>query len=70
MKKKRIDKRPETANKQERIGDWEGDTIVGKEKKIHILTNVERRITKEVYDKKHQEYQEKIEILEMEMSEH
>jgi IS30 family transposase len=43
MKKKRIDKRPSVVEKRERIGDWEGDTIVGKEKKIHILTHVERK---------------------------
>ena len=42
MKKKRIDKRPPIANKRERIGDWEGDTIVGKDK-VHILTHVERK---------------------------
>jgi len=43
LKKKRIDKRPEIVEKRERIGDWEGDTIVGKEKTIHILTHVERK---------------------------
>lgn len=42
-KKKRIDKRPEIVEKRDRIGDWEGDTIVGGEKTIHILTHVERK---------------------------
>ncbi|MDF1498054.1 MAG: IS30 family transposase [Patescibacteria group bacterium] len=42
-KKKRIDTRPEIVKTRERIGDWEGDTIVGKEKTIHILTHVERK---------------------------
>lgn len=43
LKKKRIDKRPEIVEKRERIGDWEGDTIIGREKTIHILTHVERK---------------------------
>ena len=42
-KKKRIDKRPKEVETKERIGDWEGDTIVGKEKTIHILTHVDRK---------------------------
>jgi IS30 family transposase len=42
QKKRRIDKRPEIVNSRARIGDWEGDTIVGKDKS-HILTNVERK---------------------------
>jgi len=42
-KKKRIDVRPEIVEKRSRIGDWEGDTIVGKERTIHILTHVERK---------------------------
>lgn len=37
-KKKRIDARPKIVEKKGRIGDWEGDTIVGKEKTVHILT--------------------------------
>jgi IS30 family transposase len=41
-KKKRIDKRPEAVEKRSRIGDWEGDTILGKDRK-HILTHVERK---------------------------
>ena len=43
QKKKRIDKRPEIVEKRERLGDWEGDTIIGKERTIHILTHVERK---------------------------
>ncbi len=42
-KKKRIDVRPKIVEKRSRIGDWEGDTIVGGEKTIHILTHVERK---------------------------
>ncbi len=41
-KKKRIDKRPKIVEKRGRIGDWEGDTIVGKDKS-HILTHVDRK---------------------------
>jgi len=43
LKKKRIDKRPKIVEKRKRIGDWEGDTIVGQEKTMHILTHVERK---------------------------
>ena len=42
-KKKRIDIRPKIVEKRGRIGDWEGDTIVGGEKTIHILTHLERK---------------------------
>jgi len=41
-KKKRIDKRPAIVAIKGRIGDWEGDTILGKDKK-HILTHTERK---------------------------
>lgn len=41
-KKRRIDKRPAIVEKRGRIGDWEGDTILGKDKN-HILTHVERK---------------------------
>jgi IS30 family transposase len=41
-KKKRIDTRPEIVETKERIGDWEGDTIVGSDKN-HILTHTERK---------------------------
>ncbi|MFH1780425.1 MAG: IS30 family transposase [Candidatus Nealsonbacteria bacterium] len=43
LKKKRIDKRSKIVEKRKRIGDWEGDTIIGKEKTTHILTHVERK---------------------------
>ena len=42
-KKRRIDVRPGIIGKRERIGDWEGDTIIGKDKKSAILTHVERK---------------------------
>jgi len=38
-----IDERPEVVERQERIGDWEGDTIVGKRHKGVILSLVERK---------------------------
>jgi len=38
-----IDKRPEVANNRERIGDWEGDTIIGKNHKGAIVTLDERK---------------------------
>lgn len=41
-KKKRIDTRPVVVETKERIGDWEGDTIVEKNKG-HILTHTERK---------------------------
>lgn len=43
LKKRRIDQRPEIVEKRERIGDWEGDTIVGRERTKQILTHVERK---------------------------
>jgi transposase, IS30 family len=42
-KKKRIDTRSDIINTRSRIGDWEGDTIVGAEKTTHILTHVDRK---------------------------
>jgi IS30 family transposase len=42
-KVKRIDTRDVIVEKRERIGDWEGDTIVGKEKTIRLLSNLERK---------------------------
>jgi len=38
-----IESRPESVNTRARIGDWEGDTIVGKERIERILTHVDRR---------------------------
>ena len=45
IKEKRIaiDKRPEIANKRERIGDWEVDTIIGKNHNGVIVTMDERK---------------------------
>jgi IS30 family transposase len=43
LKKKKIDVRPEIVDKRQRIGDWEGDTIIGKDKKPAILTHTERK---------------------------
>lgn len=40
---KRIEERPAIVETRERVGDWEGDTVVGKEKVQRILTYVERR---------------------------
>ena len=42
LKKKRIDKRPGVVEEKTRVGDWEGDTIVGSDKS-HILTHVDRK---------------------------
>lgn len=42
-KKKRIDAREGVVETRERLGDWEGDTIVGGERTTGILTHVERR---------------------------
>lgn len=42
-KKKRIDTRPEVIDKRERLGDFEGDTIVGSGRKERILTHVDRK---------------------------
>ena len=38
-----IDQRPEVVDQRKRAGDWEADTIVGKQQKGAILTLVERR---------------------------
>lgn len=43
LNKKRIDARPAIVETRSRVGDWEGDTIVGLEKNQHILTLVERK---------------------------
>jgi IS30 family transposase len=49
--KKRINERPAVVNERSRIGDWEGDTIIGKEKTKQILTHVERKSGKLMADK-------------------
>lgn len=38
-----IDERPEIVDKRARIGDWEGDTVIGKGHKGALLTLVERK---------------------------
>lgn len=38
-----IDKRPQIIETKERIGDWEGDTIIGKDHQGAMLTLVERK---------------------------
>lgn len=38
-----IDERPEVANERKRLGDWEGDTIVGARHKGAVLTLVDRK---------------------------
>lgn len=38
-----IDERPEVANKRERLGDWEADTMIGKRHKGSIVTLDERQ---------------------------
>lgn len=40
---KRIDTRPAVVETRERIGDWEGDTMIGKDKLKRLATNVERK---------------------------
>lgn len=42
-KVKHIETRPAIVETRSRIGDWEGDTVVGKEKTQRILTHNERR---------------------------
>jgi len=37
-----IDERPAEVDRRRRIGDWEGDTLVGKGRSGYVLTNVER----------------------------
>ncbi len=38
-----IDERPEVVNERKRLGDWEGDTIVGARHKGAVLTMVDRK---------------------------
>lgn len=38
-----IGERPEAVEKRERIGDWEGDTLIGKNHSQAIVVNLERR---------------------------
>lgn len=43
LEERRIDKRPGIINNRKRVGDWEGDTILGSEKTKQILTHAERK---------------------------
>ena len=42
-KKRRIDERPEIINRRGRIGDFEGDTMLGRDKRVRIVTYVDRK---------------------------
>jgi len=37
-----IDERPEIVNEKKRVGDWEGDTIIGRQRRKAIVTLVDR----------------------------
>jgi IS30 family transposase len=41
--RKSIDERPKIVNEKSRIGDWEGDTVIGKNHKGALVTLVERK---------------------------
>ena len=42
-KKQRIDERPALVERRNRLGDWEGDTVQGSDKRVRIVTFVDRR---------------------------
>lgn len=42
-KKRRIDERPKVIERRGRIGDFEGDTMIGRDKRVRIVTFVDRR---------------------------
>jgi IS30 family transposase len=42
-KKRRIDERPQVVEQRGRIGDFEGDTLMGRDKRVRIVTLVDRR---------------------------
>ena len=42
-KKRRIDERPKITDRRGRIGDFEGDTMMGRDKRVRIVTLVDRR---------------------------
>lgn len=42
-KKRRIDERPKIVERRGRIGDFEGDTMIGRDKRVRIVTFVDRR---------------------------
>lgn len=42
-KKRRVDERPTIVNRRGRIGDFEGDTLMGRDKRVRIVSFVDRR---------------------------
>ncbi|MEK7099498.1 MAG: IS30 family transposase, partial [Patescibacteria group bacterium] len=42
-KKRRIDERPGIIERRGRIGDWEGDTLMGRDKRVRIVSFVDRK---------------------------
>lgn len=42
-KKRRIDERAAVIERRSRLGDWEGDTVQGSDKRVRIVTFVDRR---------------------------
>jgi transposase, IS30 family len=42
-KKRRIDTRPRVIERRTTLGHWEGDTVLGSEKTVRLLTHVERK---------------------------
>jgi len=42
-KKRRIDERPQIVERRGRLGDFEGDTMLGRDKRVRIVTLVDRR---------------------------
>ena len=42
-KKRRIDERPAIVERRGRLGDWEGDTVQGRDKRVRIVTFVDRK---------------------------
>jgi transposase, IS30 family len=42
-KKRRIDERPDIVNRRGRLGDFEGDTLMGRDKRVRIVSFVDRK---------------------------
>ena len=42
-KKRRIDERPDVVGRRGRIGDFEGDTLMGRDKRVRIVSLVDRK---------------------------
>ncbi|MEK7612152.1 MAG: IS30 family transposase [Patescibacteria group bacterium] len=62
-----IDQRPKHIEKRKRIGHWEGDTIIGKEKTARILTHTERKTGYLLANLLHAVSAEKIRIVSIQM---